>query len=101
MFVSGRLPIGADTEAFDGEDIRSQTRPSPKGTRAIQKEEGLSMSGVCRATAPLADADEFGAMNEAYAEFFTPRAAFRAAAQPGVRGSESKPLYPNKEGKRE
>ena len=86
VFVSGQLPIDANTGEFAGEDIRSQTRQSLENIRAILKAQGLDMSDVCKTTVLLADIREFGAMNEVYAEFFTApypaRAAFQVAALP-------------------
>ena len=86
VFVSGQLPIDANTGKFAGEDIRAQTRQSLENIRAILEAQGLAMSDVCKTTVLLADIGEFGAMNEVYAEFFSApypaRAAFQVAALP-------------------
>ena len=86
VFVSGQLPVDVTTGAFAGEDIQAQTRQSLLNIRSILEEEGLSMQNVVKTTVLLADIGDFAAMNEIYAEFFTPpypaRAAFQVAALP-------------------
>ena len=86
VFVSGQLPIDANTGEFAGEDIRTQTRQSLENIRAILKEASLDMCDVCKTTVLLADIGDFGPMNEVYAEFFSApypaRAAFQVAALP-------------------
>ena len=71
VFVSGQLPIDPATGAFAGDDIRSQTRQSLSNIRAILESGGLSMDQVVKTTVLLKHIDDFGAMNEEYAAFFT------------------------------
>ena len=86
IFVSGQLPIDPATGAFAGDDIASQTRQSLTNIQEILKSRGLSMDNVVKTTVLLKDINDFAAMNEVYAEFFTgdcpARAAFQAAALP-------------------
>ena len=86
VYVSGQLPIDPATGAFAGDDIAAQTRQALTNIRSILEEAGLSMRDVVKTTVLLADIREFAAMNEVYAEFFTPpypaRAAFQVAALP-------------------
>lgn len=86
IYVSGQLGLDPASGNFAGEDIVSQTRQSLTNIRAILEEAGFAMSDVVKTTVLMADIDEFGAMNEVYAAFFSEpypaRAAFQAAALP-------------------
>lgn len=79
VFVSGQLPIDPATGAFAGEDVRAQTRRSLQNIQAILAEAGLSMDAVLKTTVLLADMNDFGPMNEVYAEFFAAPFPARAA----------------------
>ena len=80
--VSGQLGIDPATGKLAGDDIQSQTN-----VKNILEAAGASMADVVETTVLLADINEFGAMNEIYAEFFEApypaRAAFQVAALPG------------------
>ena len=84
--VSGQLPVDPATGEFAGEDIKSQTRQSLTNIKNILEAAGASMNDVVETTVLLSDINEFGAMNEVYAEFFADpypaRAAFQVVALP-------------------
>ena len=86
VYVSGQIPIDPATGAFAGEDIVSQTRQSLTNIKNILAQAGLGMENVVKTTVLLSDMENFTAMNEVYAEFFTQpypaRAAFQAARLP-------------------
>ncbi len=86
IYVSGQIPIDPAKGAFAGEDIASQTRQSLTNIRNILAAAGTDMGHVVKTTVLLADINDFAAMNEVYAEFFTEpypaRAAFQVAAIP-------------------
>ena len=70
VITSGQLPIDPATGAFP-EGIKEQTRQSLTNVKAILEAEGLSMDAVAKTTVFLSDMNNFGAMNEVYATFFT------------------------------
>ena len=70
LFVSGQLPIDPATGAFP-EGIQAQTRQSLTNVKAILEAAGSSMDKVVKTTVFLSDMNNFGAMNEVYATFFT------------------------------
>ena len=70
VITSGQLPIDPATGAFP-EGIQAQTRQSLTNVRAILEEAGLTMDAVLKTTVFLSDMNNFGAMNEVYASFFT------------------------------
>lgn len=79
VFVSGQLPIDPKTGAFAGEDVKSQTKQSLENVKAILEAAGSSMDQVLKATCYLADINDFAAMNEVYATYFTGDCPARAA----------------------
>ena len=70
VITSGQLPIDPATGAFP-EGIQAQTRQSLTNVKAILEEAGVSMDSVVKTTVFLSDMNNFGAMNEVYATFFT------------------------------
>ena len=79
VFLSGQLPIDPATGAFPEGGIKEQTRQSILNAQAILQESGLTLSHVVKTTVFLADMGDFAAMNEVYAEFFTPPFPARSA----------------------
>ena len=70
VITSGQLPIDPATGAFP-EGIKEQTRQSLTNVKSILEAAGLSMDSVVKTTVFLSDMNNFGAMNEVYATFFT------------------------------
>lgn len=70
IITSGQLPIDPATGAFP-EGIQAQTRQSLTNVKAILAEAGTDMDHVLKTTVFLSDMNNFGAMNEVYATFFT------------------------------
>jgi 2-iminobutanoate/2-iminopropanoate deaminase len=85
VYASGQLPINPQTGQFP-EGIKAQTRQSLENARAILAEAGLTMANVVKTTVLLANIEDFAAMNEVYAEFFSEpfpaRSAFAVKAVP-------------------
>ena len=69
VYTSGQLPIDPATGAFP-EGIAAQTRQSLTNVKAILAEAGVGMDRIIKTTVFLSDMNNFGAMNEVYAEFF-------------------------------
>ncbi len=70
VYASGQLPIDPATGAFPEGGVKEQTRQSLLNAQAILREAGLELTNVVKTTVFLADMNDFGAMNEVYAEFF-------------------------------
>ena len=70
VITSGQLPIDPAAETFP-EGIQAQTRQSLTNVKAILEEAGLTMDAVLKTTVFLSDMNNFAAMNEVYATFFT------------------------------
>lgn len=85
VYLSGQLPIDPRTGEFP-EGIKAQVQQSLENVRAILSEAGLTMQDVVKTTILLADINDFSAMNEVYATFFSEpypaRSAFAVKAVP-------------------
>lgn len=71
IFASGQIPIDPSTGNFVEGGIKEQTRQSLTNAQNILREAGTDLAHVVKTTVFLSDMDNFGAMNEVYAEFFT------------------------------
>ena len=79
LYISGQLPIDPTTGAITGECVKGQTAQSLKNIGAILAEAGYTFNNVVKTTVLLADINDFGAMNEVYADFFQGNCPARAA----------------------
>ncbi|MFW5489468.1 MAG: RidA family protein [Desulfovibrio sp.] len=70
LFTSGQLPIDPATGKMP-KDIAGQTRQSLENVKAVLAEVYTGMKNVIKTTVFLSDMDNFAAMNEVYAEYFS------------------------------
>ncbi|MCR5076760.1 MAG: RidA family protein [Prevotella sp.] len=71
VFASGQVPIDPATNMFVEGGIKEQTRQSLTNARNVLEAAGINLSHVVKTTVFLSDMDNFAAMNEVYAEFFS------------------------------
>ena len=71
VFVSGQLPVNPSTGEFAEGGIKEQTRQSLTNAQQVLQAAGTDLSRVVKTTVFQSDMDNFGAMNEVYAEFFS------------------------------
>ena len=81
VFVSGQLPIDPATGAFPEGGIAEQTRQSLTNVQAVLAAAGLTMDNVIKTTVFLKNMNDFAAMNEVYATFFTENPPARSAVE--------------------
>ena len=79
LFISGQVPINADTGKIIEGGISEQTEQVMKNIEAILTEAGYSFSDVVKSTCLLSDMDNFAAMNEMYAKYYPENPPARAA----------------------
>ena len=79
VITSGQLPVDPATGAFAEGGIGEQTRQSLKNVQAVLAEAGLSLENVIKTTVFLKDMNDFAAMNEVYAKYYTEECPARAA----------------------
>jgi 2-iminobutanoate/2-iminopropanoate deaminase len=79
VFCSGQIPLDPNTgELLEG-DIGAQTDLVLKNLAAVLAASGGSLSNVVKTTVFLEDMDDFGGMNEVYAQHFGDHRPARAA----------------------
>lgn len=71
VFASGQLGLDPATGAFAEGGVKEQTRHSLTNAKHILEQAGTDLAHVVKTTVFLSDMDNFAAMNEVYAEFFT------------------------------
>ena len=81
IFCSGQIPINPQTGEFVSEDVAEQTRQVLKNLSAVLEAAQTSLNNVVKTTVFLADMNDFAAMNEVYAEFFSENKPARATVQ--------------------
>ena len=70
VITSGQIALDPVTGLFP-EGIQAQTRQALTNVKAILAAAGLEMDSVVKTTVFLKDMNDFAAMNEVYASFFT------------------------------
>ncbi len=81
LFCSGQIPIDPNTNEFISEDIAEQTEQVLKNLTAVLEAAGMSLTKVVKTTVFLADMNDFAAVNEVYARFFSDNKPARATVQ--------------------
>ena len=81
VYASGQIPIDPATGLFVDGGIREQTEQVMKNVAAVLEAAGSRLERIVKTTVFLADMEEFAAMNEVYAKFFTSDPPARATVQ--------------------
>ena len=81
VFVSGQIALDPRTQQLVPGDISAQTERVLENLKGIVEAAGSSMDKVVRTTVFLLDMNEFAAMNEVYARYFSRSAPARATVQ--------------------
>jgi len=71
IYTSGQIPLNPATGTLVEGGIREQTQQSLSNIKAVLEAAGAKMSNVVKTTVFLADMNDFAAMNEVYATFFS------------------------------
>jgi 2-iminobutanoate/2-iminopropanoate deaminase len=81
VFVSGQIALDPKTGEFSAPDIKLQTEKVFENLKGILEASGASLNHVVKATVYLKDMNDFAAMNEVYARFFTAAPPARSTVQ--------------------
>lgn len=81
VFCSGQIPIDPATGNFVSEDVAEQTEQVLKNLSAVLEAAGTSLNNIVKTTVFLADMNDFTAMNEVYAKYFSENKPARATVQ--------------------
>ena len=80
VITSGQLPLDPETGTFP-EGIEAQARQSLENCKQVLKAAGATLENVIKTTVFLKDMNDFGAMNQVYATFFTADCPARSAVE--------------------
>lgn len=81
VFCSGQIPIDPETGVFVSNEIGDQTEQVLKNLGAVLEAAGSSLNSVVKTTVFLLDMNDFAAMNEVYAKYFSENKPARATVQ--------------------
>jgi 2-iminobutanoate/2-iminopropanoate deaminase len=85
VFISGQLPIDKATGTFP-DDVVEQAHQALKNLQSVAEAAGATLDDVVKTTVFLADINDFKAVNEVYATYFSEpfpaRSAFEVARLP-------------------
>jgi 2-iminobutanoate/2-iminopropanoate deaminase len=81
VFVSGQIALDPKTGEFVGTDVSQQTERVLENLKAILEASGVHLNQAVKTTVYLKDMNDFAAMNEVYARYFTLSPPARSTVQ--------------------
>jgi len=81
LYVSGQVALDPKTGEMPGADIKLQTQRALENVKGILEAAGSNLHHVVKTTVFLQDMNDFAAMNEVYAKYFTSAAPARSTVQ--------------------
>lgn len=70
LYTSGQIPFDPKTMELVSTDIKEQTKQVMENLKAILEEAGTSFDKVIKTTVFIKDMNQFGDINEVYAQYF-------------------------------
>lgn len=71
LYLSGQVALDPKTGEMAGADIRQQTERTLENVKGIVEAAGSNLHHIVKTTVFLKDINDFAAMNEVYAKYFT------------------------------
>ena len=81
VFTAGQVPLVPGTKSFAEGGIQAQARQSLENVKGVLEAAGTSLDKVVKVTVFLQSMDDFAAMNEVYATYFTENPPARSAVE--------------------
>ena len=81
VFLSGQIALDPQTQQLVEGDVTRQTERVLENLKAIVEAAGSSIQHVVKTTVFLADINDFAAMNEVYARYFTAHPPARSTVE--------------------
>jgi len=81
LYVSGQVALDPKTGEMTGADLRQQTERTLENLKGILEAAGSNLHHVVKTTVFLKDMNDFSAMNEVYAKYFTSAPPARSTVQ--------------------
>ena len=83
LYTSGQLGLIPETGQLP-EGVEAQAKQALENLKAVLEAAGMTMANVVKTTVFLADINDFGAINEIYAQYFTGETPARSCVQAGA-----------------
>jgi len=71
LYLAGQVALDPKTGELTGSDIRQQTERVMENMKGVLEAGGANLTHVVKTTVYLKDLNDFAAMNEVYARYFT------------------------------
>lgn len=81
LFISGQIPIDPSNGEIVNGDTAAQADRVLQNIQAILEDSGLTLQDVVKATIFLVDLNDFGAVNDVYARYFSEDPPARATVE--------------------
>jgi 2-iminobutanoate/2-iminopropanoate deaminase len=81
VFLSGQIPLDPQTQQIVEGNAAVQTERVMENLKGVVEAAGSSLHRVVKTTVFLADMNDFAAMNEVYARYFTANAPARSTVE--------------------
>jgi 2-iminobutanoate/2-iminopropanoate deaminase len=81
LYLSGQVALDPQTGEMVGAEIRQQTERTLENVNGILEAAGSNLHHVVKTTVFLKDMNDFAAMNEVYAKYFTSAAPARSTVE--------------------
>jgi 2-iminobutanoate/2-iminopropanoate deaminase len=81
LYVSGQVALDPKTGEMKGTDVREQTERVLENVKGILEAAGSNLHHIVKTTVFLKDMNDFTAMNEVYAKYFTSAPPARSTVQ--------------------
>lgn len=83
VFVSGQLPVDAETGDLIGDEIKAQTEQTLRNLGEVLVAAGSGLAAIVKTTVFLSDLDDWEAMNDVYRRFIGDVPPARSAIECG------------------
>lgn len=81
VFTSGQLPVDPESGDLVSGDVKKAAAQSLENVRAVLEEAGTNLGNVIKTTIFVKNMDDFAAVNEVYASYFTENHPARSTVQ--------------------
>jgi len=75
LYISGQVAFNPQTMSLVLDDIKTETKQVMENLKAILKEANMTFENVVKTSIFLSDMNNFGAVNEAYGQYFNSETA--------------------------
>lgn len=81
LYCSGQIALDPETGAFNAETVEEETERVLENIGAVLQSAGMTYENVAKCTVYLTDINDYGAVNDIYARYFSESPPARVAIQ--------------------